>query len=387
MSYSSIIRNCLSKPIAFHRIFVDIAGGVAEGLFLSQLYYWMPRAKHDFIYKTFAEWQEEIGLTRREFESARKTLKQKGLLTEKQQGMDRKLWFKLDLDALDNLIVQISTNQSETVETTEKIQMPDCTNGNVRSGTSKCQIVHLQASDPPSDLYTENIYTEITPDIFESETQKPHISSSQVEVVECDRTDTPSPQKETNKSSLANKNTSEKTDFPSGNTEETILRDKLKSLYRKGYRQWSEDQVAFLRDQLSPFFEVWNTHKFPAFYPVTKPSARYLYFLLDFLIREGFEGCLELFEKAVKALSSDPFWTKQGKQRKAEDFPDIQFLIEDPRDYKGHIRKYSDRYRETPQGQQITPEDVEKAIEQKRVRDTAERLRRKFNYQEGIQPC
>jgi hypothetical protein len=246
MTYSNIIRHCLSRPIAFHRIFVDIAGGVAEGLFLSQLYYWMPRAKHDYIYKTFAEWRQEIGITRREFESARKTLKRKGLLTEKQQGMDRKLWFKLDVNALDNLIVQISTDESEMVSTIEKTEMSDCTDGNVQSATSKCQIVQMEMLNLPSDLYTETT-SEINSDIFKGETQKEEESNLE-SLPQYPSEDNPdqyspvNPQKslETTQGST---NTSEQTDYGAPcNTNVESAKDNQKPKRSKGDAYFNNNQ-------------------------------------------------------------------------------------------------------------------------------------------------
>jgi len=34
------LRTILTRPIAFHRLFADIAQSVGGGVFLSQLYYW-----------------------------------------------------------------------------------------------------------------------------------------------------------------------------------------------------------------------------------------------------------------------------------------------------------------------------------------------------------
>jgi len=64
------------RPIAFHRIFVDIAGSIAAALMLSQAVYWSTRTKNPagWFYKTADDWQEETGLTRREQEGARKRL-------------------------------------------------------------------------------------------------------------------------------------------------------------------------------------------------------------------------------------------------------------------------------------------------------------------------
>lgn len=75
----------LDRPIAFHRCFVDLAGSVTAALVLSQAIYWQKRILEDrdgWWYKTRSEWMEETGLSRRQQETARKCLKQLGVLVE-----------------------------------------------------------------------------------------------------------------------------------------------------------------------------------------------------------------------------------------------------------------------------------------------------------------
>jgi hypothetical protein len=93
----------LQRPIAFHRVFVDVAdGSISAGLFLSQLYYWSDKGRDSegWIYKTFEEWQSEIGIGRKSFEKARKVLRSKGILEEQRKGLDPRLHYRLSLEAL-----------------------------------------------------------------------------------------------------------------------------------------------------------------------------------------------------------------------------------------------------------------------------------------------
>jgi hypothetical protein len=59
--------NILTIP----RIYIDLCGNVKSALFLSQCVYWADKMGRRF-YKTYADWQEEIGLTERELDAARK---------------------------------------------------------------------------------------------------------------------------------------------------------------------------------------------------------------------------------------------------------------------------------------------------------------------------
>lgn len=88
------------RPIAYHRVFVEITGSVAGAVFLSQLVYWHRRTKGAWFYKTVQAWKEETGLTRYEQESARKRLTQLGILCVERRGLPARLYYRLDEAAL-----------------------------------------------------------------------------------------------------------------------------------------------------------------------------------------------------------------------------------------------------------------------------------------------
>ena len=73
----SVPLRLLDRPIAFHRIFVELTGSVTAALMLSQAVYWSRRTKDKagWFYKTQEEWTEETGLSRSETTTARKKLK------------------------------------------------------------------------------------------------------------------------------------------------------------------------------------------------------------------------------------------------------------------------------------------------------------------------
>lgn len=100
------LRYLLRRPIAFHRVFADLAGSAAGGLFLSQLFYWSDKGAdaEGWIYKTMEEWHEETALSRREQESARGALVALGVLEVERRGLPARLHFRLDLDRLASLL-------------------------------------------------------------------------------------------------------------------------------------------------------------------------------------------------------------------------------------------------------------------------------------------
>ena len=94
----AFLRACLQHPIAYHRVFAAVAGGATAGLLLSQLFYWSDKGSDTdgWIYKTQAGIEDETALTRWEQESARKSLRERGLVEEKKRGLPAKLYYRAD---------------------------------------------------------------------------------------------------------------------------------------------------------------------------------------------------------------------------------------------------------------------------------------------------
>jgi hypothetical protein len=95
----------VGRPVAYYPKIAEVAGGATSAIFLCQFIYWEGKQKDPdgWIYKTQANIKEETGLTRYEQETVRKKLKAKGLLEEKYQGIPRKLYYRINLDALNDV--------------------------------------------------------------------------------------------------------------------------------------------------------------------------------------------------------------------------------------------------------------------------------------------
>ena len=98
--------NLLDRPIAFHRCFAEFGGSVNAGLMLSQAVYWSKRSttKDGWFWKTAEEWTEETYLSRTEQATARKQLKRLACWQEELRGVPAKLFYRIDFDALDDLL-------------------------------------------------------------------------------------------------------------------------------------------------------------------------------------------------------------------------------------------------------------------------------------------
>ncbi len=116
------ITEMLQRPIAFHRVFVNLGAGVTGAVMLSQAIYWSRRTGEDgWFYKTQADWEDETGLTRREQETARRKLIAAGVLQEERRGVPAKLFFRVDRDALSAALgVQTSMAESANLGSTKE---------------------------------------------------------------------------------------------------------------------------------------------------------------------------------------------------------------------------------------------------------------------------
>lgn len=99
----------LDRPVAFHPILAHKLGvGATGALFLSQALYWTKgksaAGRDGWFYKTRDEWQAETCLTRYEQETARKRLRALGVIEEKRSGVPAKLYFRVNLDRLRDLL-------------------------------------------------------------------------------------------------------------------------------------------------------------------------------------------------------------------------------------------------------------------------------------------
>ena len=86
-----MVAKVLGPSVVYHRRLADIGGGVHAGLMLSRALYrtrlQITRRHDSWITSTAARWSEEIGLSRREQETARRTLRRIGVWEEALRGM------------------------------------------------------------------------------------------------------------------------------------------------------------------------------------------------------------------------------------------------------------------------------------------------------------
>jgi hypothetical protein len=78
--------NILTIP----RVFIDFLGDLETALFLSQVIYWSDRGKQfgGWFYKTYQEWEQELGLNEYKVRKAKTKLENLGILQTKIKKAD-----------------------------------------------------------------------------------------------------------------------------------------------------------------------------------------------------------------------------------------------------------------------------------------------------------
>lgn len=93
------------RVVQFYPALRPLLGSASAVLFFGQALYWSDKTDNDsgWFWKTEEQWEEETSLSRREQETARRLLRQAGVLLEEFRGIPRKLWFRLDLERFEQL--------------------------------------------------------------------------------------------------------------------------------------------------------------------------------------------------------------------------------------------------------------------------------------------
>jgi len=105
MRLTDFLTGPAARQVQYYPKLVPILGSVTATIFFGQLLYWVGKEADagGWIFKSQAEISEETALTREEQESARKKLRDAGVLKEQKRGIPCRLWFLLDLDHVNDL--------------------------------------------------------------------------------------------------------------------------------------------------------------------------------------------------------------------------------------------------------------------------------------------
>ena len=121
------VAELLGPSLAYHRTLAGIGGGVHAGLLLSRALHLTrlqsKRQLQEWICNSAAEWTDQIGLTRREQETARKELARAGVWEESLNGIPPRLVARIRLDCL---LALLAGNEPRSADRIPVPRFPDC---------------------------------------------------------------------------------------------------------------------------------------------------------------------------------------------------------------------------------------------------------------------
>lgn len=121
------VAELLGPSLAYHRTLARIGGGVHAGLLLSRTLHLtrlqMKRQLDAWVRTSATQWTEDLGLTRREQETARRDLERVGVWEEALIGIPRSLVIRIRMDCLLALLVG---DESESGDPVVVPHLPDC---------------------------------------------------------------------------------------------------------------------------------------------------------------------------------------------------------------------------------------------------------------------
>lgn len=144
MTPSTILKNT-GRAIVYRPNLARLFGGVVAEIFFEQIFYWQDKADPVLgVYKTQEELEIETGLSRKEQETARKLLREKGVLIETHKRLEHRMYYKIDCEKLDELLAALAN------DTNEHSRMPK---SDIREGD---KVAFVNTRDYNTRLHTDN---------------------------------------------------------------------------------------------------------------------------------------------------------------------------------------------------------------------------------------
>lgn len=168
MSSLSACLSGIGRAIAYYPKMAKFLGSVNASVLFSQLFYWQERTDNELgVFKTAEEWEEETGLTYREQATARKALRERGFLHETHQRLQHRMFFRLDIDAINTAFDgwMLEQNTAERRKRNSVIQ-PDFPND--ESAIREVREAQLAGDVFRNSFNEHRLHTEITTEITEA---------------------------------------------------------------------------------------------------------------------------------------------------------------------------------------------------------------------------
>jgi hypothetical protein len=155
-----VLAELLGPSVAYHRALAGIGGGVHAGLMLSRALY-LTRLQYKrqldaWICNSAGCWSEEVGLTRREQETARRDLARTGVWEEAVRGMPPSLVARIRLDCLLSLLTDGSQAAAGGAAPASAQVCVETADSVAQKGESSLWHPHIVVSTKPPSLFCRN---------------------------------------------------------------------------------------------------------------------------------------------------------------------------------------------------------------------------------------
>ena len=138
------------RPIAYYPKLAKPLGGVNAAILFGHFFYWHDKTENPLgVYRTAEEIEDETGLSVQEQRTARSKLRERGVLIETEKRIEHRIYYKLDLNAFDDLMLQHSGSEESTA--------PKC---NINS--PELQNQHSGSEESTAVIRTEDLTEDLT---------------------------------------------------------------------------------------------------------------------------------------------------------------------------------------------------------------------------------
>lgn len=158
-----LVAELLGPVLPFHRALSIITADVTAALFLSRALYCtrsIVRQSPDQWFQTStAQWEANAGLSRREQETARNSLRRLGVLEEMHKGIPPRRWARVNVGRLIELFSETSASRKSELAQLHKTGKQGCgipTNSNGGNRQPRMRDSHNQYGRKPATLIAEN---------------------------------------------------------------------------------------------------------------------------------------------------------------------------------------------------------------------------------------
>ena len=159
----ALVAELLGPVVPFHRALSTLTTNVNAALFLSRALYCVRsiarQSPNAWFQTSTAQWQLEAGLSRREQETARNTLRRLGVIEEMHKGIPPRRWARVDIGRLIELLSEASAGGKSELAQLHKTGNPGCgipTNSNGANRQTRMRDSHQQYGRKPANLVAES---------------------------------------------------------------------------------------------------------------------------------------------------------------------------------------------------------------------------------------